>query len=70
MGLIAMSEHDLQRIEVSSKVIAGRTTMVSAADVLALSESRISRLPDRIRTGGAASIRHQAIVRPSINTDQ
>ena len=35
MGLIAMSERDLQRIEVLSKVVAGRMTMVSAAHVLA-----------------------------------
>jgi hypothetical protein len=28
MGLIAMSERDLQRIEILSKVIAGRMTMV------------------------------------------
>ncbi|ANL34344.1 MULTISPECIES: hypothetical protein [Rhizobium] len=34
MGLIAMSERDLQRIEVLSKVIAGRMTLVSAAHVL------------------------------------
>lgn len=37
MGLIAMSERDLQRIEVLSKVIDGRTTIISAARVLALS---------------------------------
>ena len=34
MGLIAMSERDLQRIEVLSKVTAGRMTMVSAAHVV------------------------------------
>ncbi|EJT01374.1 integrase catalytic subunit (plasmid) [Rhizobium sp. CCGE 510] len=38
MGLIAMSERDLQRIEVLSKVIADRMTLVSAAHVLNLSE--------------------------------
>ncbi|MGZ2506577.1 hypothetical protein ACVINI_007123 [Rhizobium beringeri] len=31
MGLIAMSERDVQRIEILSKVIAGRMTLVSAA---------------------------------------
>lgn len=31
MGLIAMSERDLQRIEILSKVIAGRMTVASAA---------------------------------------
>jgi hypothetical protein len=55
MGLIAMSERDLQRIEILSKVVAGRMTMVSAAHVLDLSERQVRRLLERIRTGGAAS---------------
>ena len=67
MGLIAMSERDLQRIEVLSKVIDGRTTIVSAARVLGLSERQVRRLLDRMRTTGAASIRHKAIGRPSNN---
>ena len=44
MGLIAMSERDLQRIEILSKVIAGRMTTVSAARVLDLSERQVRRL--------------------------
>nr|WP_223217217.1 ISNCY family transposase [Rhizobium cauense] len=67
MGLIAMSERDLQRIEVLSKIIDGRSTLVSAAHVLDLSTRQVRRLLDRIRTDGAASIRHQAIGRPSNN---
>jgi hypothetical protein len=67
MGLIAMSERDLQRIEILSKVIAGRMTMVSAAHVLELSERQVRRLLERMNTGGAASIRHKAIGRPSNN---
>lgn len=67
MGLIAMSERDLQRIEVLSKVIDGRMTLVSAAHVLALSTRQVRRLLDRIRTDGAASIRHKALGRPSNN---
>jgi transposase len=67
MGLIAMSERDLQRIEILSKVVAGRMTIVSAAHVLDLSERQVRRLLERIRTGGAASIRHKAIGRPSNN---
>src|SRR6478752_4426447 len=67
MGLIAMSERDLQRIEVLSKVIAGRMTLVSAAHVLDLSTREVRRLLERISTGGAASIRHKAIGRPSNN---
>ncbi|MGX9990362.1 ISNCY family transposase (plasmid) [Rhizobium sp. Z1P35] len=67
MGLITMSERDLQRIEILSKVIAGRMTMVSAAHVLDLSTRQVRRLLERINTGGAASIRHKAIGRPSNN---
>ncbi|SDA97658.1 Winged helix-turn helix [Sinorhizobium sp. NFACC03] len=67
MGLIAMSERDLQRIEVLSKVIAGRMTLVSAAHVLGLSTRQVRRLLERIGAGGAASLRHQAIGRPSNN---
>jgi hypothetical protein len=67
MGLIAMSERDLQRIETLSKVVAGRMTTVSAAHVLDLSERQVRRLLERMRTGGAASIRHKAIGRPSNN---
>lgn len=67
MGLIAMSERDLQRIEVLSKVIAGRMTMVSASHVLDLSVRQVRRLLERMRTDGAASIRHRAIGRPSNN---
>jgi len=54
MGLIAMSERDLQRIEVLSKVVDGRMTLGSAARVLALSERQARRLLERIRTNGAA----------------
>ena len=67
MGLIAMSERDLRRIEVLSKVAGGRMTTVSAAHVLDVSERQVRRLLERIRTGGAASIRHKAIGRPSNN---
>ncbi|MBB2837638.1 UNVERIFIED_ORG: hypothetical protein GGE64_001374 [Rhizobium etli] len=64
-----MSERDLQRIEVLSKVIAGRMTLVPAAHVLDLSERQVRRLLDRISTDGAASIRHKAIGRPFASKD-
>lgn len=67
MGLIAMSERDLQRIEVLSKVVDGRMTLVTAAHVLGLSTRQMHRLLDSFRTTGAASIRHKAIGRPSNN---
>lgn len=67
MELIAMSERDLQRIEVLSKVAAGGMTMVSAAHVLDVSTRQVRRLLTRMSIGGAASIRHKAIGRPSNN---
>ena len=67
MGLITMSERDLQRIEVLSKVIAGRQTLASAAHVLDLSTRQVRRLLNRIGLDGAASIRHKAIGKPSNN---
>ncbi|MEY9722103.1 transposase [Sinorhizobium fredii] len=67
MGLIAMSERDLQRIEILSKVVDDRMTIVSAAHILGLSTRQVRRLLERIRTDGAASIRHKAIGRPSNN---
>ncbi len=67
MGLITMSERDLQRIEVLSKVIDGRMTVVAAAHVLAISGRHVQRLIGRIGATGATSIRHKAIGRPSNN---
>jgi hypothetical protein len=67
MALIAMSERDLQRIEILSKVVGGRMTLVSAAHVLDLSTRQVRGLLERIRTDGAASIRHKAIGQPSNN---
>lgn len=67
MGLIAMSERDIQRIEVLSRVSAGRMTVQSAAHVLDLTARHVHRLLHRMATGGAASIRHKAIGRVSNN---
>ncbi len=67
MGLIALSERAPQRIEVLSKVVAGRMTLASAAHVLDLSPRHVRRLLERISTVCAASIRHKAIGRPSNN---
>lgn len=64
MGLIAMSERDLQRTEVLSKVSAGRMMLVSAAHILELSTRQVRRLLERIETSGAASIRHKARGQP------
>jgi Winged helix-turn helix len=65
MGLIVMSERDLQRIEVLSKVTEGRRTIASAAHVLALSTRQVRRLLDVFEDVGAAAIRHKSLDRPS-----
>ena len=67
MGLIAMRMRDLQRIEVLSKIVDGRMTLVSAASVLALSERQVRRLLDVLVADGAVAIRHKARGRPSNN---
>ena len=56
-----------QRIEVLSKVVDYRMTLVSAARVLGLSERQVRRLLDRIRTNVRHGIRHKPIGRPSNN---
>ncbi len=67
MGWVAMSERDLQRVEVLTEVLGGRRTAASAASVLELSERQVWRLLRRYRTGGAGALTHQARGRPSNN---
>ncbi len=54
MGWILMSERELHRIEVFSKVVEGRMTLESAAHILALSVRHVHRLLDRFIEDGAA----------------
>lgn len=61
MGLIAMSERDLQRIEILSKVIAGRMTMVSAAhDMACERRAKLRKLArfSRVRQSVINRIKH------------
>lgn len=67
LGLFLMSEQDLQRIEVLSKVIDGRMTLVNASHILAISTRHVQRLLARIRSDGAMSIRHQSLGKRSNN---
>jgi transposase len=55
-----MSERELQRIEVLSKVIEQRMTAVSAASVLALSVRQVQRLLKTFQADGAVALRHKA----------
>ena len=60
VGLMIMSERELNRIEVLSQVIQGRMTAVTAANVLGLSRRQVHRLLKDFQTDGAAAIRHKA----------
>lgn len=60
-----MSERELQRIEVLSKVLEGRMTVVSAAHVLDLTTRQVQRLLKAFQAEGAAALRHKARGRPS-----
>jgi transposase len=65
MGLMLMSERELQRIEVLSKVLERRMTVVAAAHVLDLTTRQVQRLLKTFQTEGAAALRHKARGRPS-----
>ena len=67
MGLMIMSERELNRIEVLSQVTQGRMTAVTAANVLGLSRRQVHRLLKIFQSDGAAAIRHKARGRRSNN---
>lgn len=60
-----MSERELQRIEVLSKVLERRMTVVSAAHVLDMTTRQVQRLLKTFQAEGAAALRHKARGRPS-----
>ncbi len=67
MGLMIMSERELNRIEVLSQVTQGAITAVTAANVLGLSRRQVHRLLKTFQSGGAGAIRHKARGRRSNN---
>jgi hypothetical protein len=67
VGLIIMSERELNRIEALSQVTRGVMTAVSAANVLGLSRRQVHRLLKDFQTGGPGAIRHKARGRSSNN---
>jgi transposase len=67
VGLVIMSERELNRIEVLSQVTQGRMTAVTAANVLGLSRRQVHRLLRDFQTDGPAAIRHKARGRRSNN---
>lgn len=67
VGLVVMSERELNRIEVLSQVTQGRMTAVSAAHVLGLSRRQVHRLLKAFLQDGPPGIRHKARGRRSNN---
>ncbi|MFT4959439.1 MAG: hypothetical protein ACI92Z_000514 [Paracoccaceae bacterium] len=67
VGLIIMSERELNRIEVLSQVTQLRMTAVTAASLLGLSRRQVHRLLKTFQLNGATAIRHKARGRRSNN---
>ncbi len=67
MGLVLISERELNRIEVLSRVLEGSSSVAAAAAVLALSPRQVRRLLGTFRNDGAAALRHKARGRRSNN---
>lgn len=67
MGLVMMSERELNRVEVLSKVVDGRRSVVEASNLLGMSVRQVHRLLARFRDGGAGAISHKGRGRPSNN---
>ena len=70
MGWTALSERELQRIQVLSEVMSRARTVASASVVLALSTRQVHRLLKVYRSGGAGSLAHKGRGRPSNNRIQ
>ena len=62
-----MSERELRRIEVLSKVVQRRMTSVAAASLLGVSVRQVQRLLKTFQADGAAALRHKARGRRSNN---
>ncbi|MBP1806929.1 ISNCY family transposase [Rubellimicrobium aerolatum] len=67
MGWVVMSERELRRIEVLSRVVECRLSVTQAAGVLGLSPRQVQRLLRTFREDGAPALRHKARGRPSNN---
>ncbi|WP_286906564.1 ISNCY family transposase [Roseovarius sp.] len=67
MGLVIMSERELNRIEVLSQVTRSAMTVVTAASVLGLSRRQVHRLLKDFQSEGPGAVRHKARGRRSNN---
>lgn len=60
-----MSERELQRIEVLSRIVERRMSVTTAAHVLELTTRQVQRLLKTFQADGAAALRHRSRGRPS-----
>ena len=72
MGLVLMSEREIQKIKVLAQVLDGSLRTATAAHVLGLSQRQVPRLArkvrdDKVRDDGATAVRHKLRGRPSNN---
>lgn len=67
MGLVLISERELQRIEVLAQVLDGSFRSATAAGLLGLSQRQIQRLLGKIGDEGAPAVRRELRSRPSNN---
>ena len=67
MGLLFMSEREMNRIEVLAQIDDGRLSVEAATGLLDVSRRQLFRLLRAYRTDGAAAIRHKARGRPPNN---
>jgi len=65
MERTAMSDRDLMRVSVLSRMVSGGLTSSEAAELLAVSVRQAKRLKKRYVEGGARGIRHALLAKPS-----
>ncbi len=59
MGLLLMSERELQGIEVLAHVLDGSLRSATAASLLGLSQRQVQRLLGKVRDEGAMAVGHK-----------
>ncbi|MEF9602261.1 helix-turn-helix domain-containing protein, partial [Paracoccus sp. PXZ] len=67
MGLVLISDRELQRIEVLAQVLDGSLRTAAAAKLLGLGQRQVQRLVREVQNEGAMAVRHKLRGRPSNN---
>jgi len=67
MGLVTMSEHELNRIEILAQIEDGQLTVTAASNLLNLTDRQTYRLLKKFRIDGPSGLRHQARGKASNN---